>query len=1300
MRKTFTLLIALLALCVSSWATPIQVGDFYYEIRDYGVTYAELVKLSGAEDWKSYYEVSGDITIPGTINDGVSDYPVYIIGNTAFGSCTGITSVTVEEGVDYISNFAFMGCSNLTTATLPSTITSFGNQAFGYSGLTSITIRATSPADISSENPFADADNLAHIYVPAASVDAYKAAWTDYASIIEEIPSGPAPVTTTIEWDNAEVNTISLICNSVDEVQTTPSIDGITASLRRIASSGNCEFGNSADLWISNDCGEITFASSVGDITGIVLYAGSNVYTTPYNLPTDWTWDSEAKTLTWAGTAAAAVTLSGSMDFIVSSIEFTVVTAAAPVDPSVITNTITWDQTDVESLSLAPSNVDDVANSEEIDGITASLRRIASGGNCSFNNRDLWMNNNSGEITFTSSVGNISGIVITSDYIYTSPDALPAGWTYDSEATTLTWAGAASSQVTLSGSMDIMVSSIEFTVESQAAPADPVDQEPVTWDFVNDAELASIYLRQYTHYNFHGYYSEYYDDHNSETVKNFKGIVATISAMTEGSYACFSNQNNYSIDLEAGGTLTFSTELGQFQSIVINTTSYGSSSGEWAWDPTKHTLTWAGTPANSVVLDDIDISDITSIVFTFVSSASADPEPETIPGPSFTWEQRQVNHVRLIADYGGEPATAPVIKNIITSITRTDNGGNCYFGYWGNKGKLNIGNCGYLTFKSIVGELRAIVITCSTVTTAENLSADWTYDGEAGTLTWVGEYASDEVSISGNINIDISEIEFYYTQASAPRLGQSFYDAAYQKYEITGAQTAKVAQQQWLSHTLDIPASVKDGGVTYYITEIDDYAFQNDLELPNVMGGANIGRVGAHAFDGCLRMDEIDIESEVLDEIGEAAFRSCKLMQDIGFYTEQPPVLGEDAFDDTRYLNHILVPYGNLEVYQTASGWSTYAAKINTTYSDPQVGEQFFYHNQTTTNIYAVLKTSSKEAKVLPYTAEVNAIYPITREGTLVIPEEALYIHNMYTITGIGANAYKDSTRFTTVMMPIAVKLIEEGAFRNCTGVEKVYFLWDDPTTVTWADANQGLDFATAASGNTKIFVPENRLAAYKAWAPAWASCMIGADILDVTATGDPKNNLRHYRTFYDSQADYLLPPSVWAHAGYVSGGDFILTPVAFDGEILPRGTAVVLESETPTYRLIPVGNDAPAYTGRNDLRGLDEAKAVSVLVEELGITAEQVYVLNKQYKIGDDLRVGMGMYQYTGTTLGAHKAYMILNSSTPNPAPRYLFKHENQAEGVENVQNNASCNKILRDGQLIIVKGDREYNAQGLIIK
>ena len=1289
MRKTFTLLIALLALCVSSWATVTQqqIGSFYYELDDENHTATLIKDPNAANEWMSY-SVYGDLVISGTVNDGVADYTVTTIGEGAFQN-GNMSSIVIEEGVVNIADDAFWACSNyLTKATLPSTIKHIGDGAFQSSGLTKITINATTPPTFG-DYVFENATSLAHIYVPSASVNAYKAAWSDHASIIEVAP-------VSVEWNQAKVASVNVSCD-YGSGPASQTIDGITVTATAPAGGDYAKFNtyvgqNYTNTSISiNNGGTITFAPASGKLKSIVIECGDNDNSSNLVAGSGWTWNSTGTysgQLIWtsateAGASSVVLACSGeSFSFnSITSAEFIFAAEQAQADPSEAASTITWEETDLQTLDLSMEGgkfIKDIV-------VMASYADVYND-NVHFNNSNGWpgfsMSNN-GLLTFTPASGKLTSIVIT---CYAGEEYLvpESGWAWseiqDGQGT-LTWTSAseegASSVVLKSNSSNSLasgpISSIVFTVKDAAAPS----ANSVTW---TTPMVKSVDLYQYS------------GTADAPLSVEMRDVTASISAGQSGAYAHFKTQGaNTNISLHDGGTLTFTSATHEFARIVINFDSENGGVGyanyPTEWNSIESTLTWAATPTNSVVLEDALVSHITSIVFTF---ASADPEPEPIPGPSFTWEQRQVNHVDLY-----ETETAPVIKNIITSITRTSNGGNCYFGHWGEKGTLNIGNCGYLTFHSIVGDLRAIVITCSSVTTADYLSDGWTYDNEAGTLTWVGEYASDEVTLSGSLSIDISEIEFYYTPASAPRLGQSFYDATYQKYEITGAQTAKVAQQQWLSHTLDIPASVEDGGVTYYITEIDDYAFQDDLELPNVMGGANIGRIGAHAFDGCLRMDEIDIESEVLDEIGEAAFRSCKLMQDIGFYTELPPVLGEDAFDDTRYLNHILVPYGNLGAYQAASGWSTYAAKINTTYSDPQVGEQFFHHNQTTTNIYAVLRTSPKEAKVLPYTAEVNAIYPITREGTLVIPEEALYIHNMYTITGIGANAYKDSTRFTTVMMPQAVKLIEEGAFRNCTGVEKVYFLWDDPTQVTWADADQGLDFKTAASGNTKIFVPENRLAAYQEWAPAWASCMIGADILDVTATGDPNNNLRHYRTFYDSQADYLLPPSVWAHAGYVSGGEFILYPVAFDGEILPRGTAVVLESETPEYRLIPTGNTAPLYTGRNDLIGTD----VAFPRADLGADADRVYVLGKQATINEVNQVGMGMYRYTGTTLGAHKAYMILPPGA-NPAPRFVFKHEENATDVENLQDNTPCTKILRDGQLIIIRDGKEYNAQGQTIK
>lgn len=1430
MRKTFTLLIALLTLTVSSWATVTQqqIGSFYYELDDENHTATLIKDPNAANEWVSY-SVSGDLVIPGTVSDGVDDYTVTTIGEKAFIN-GNMSSIVIEEGVVNIAENAFLFCSNyLTKATLPSTIESIGNYAFQSSGLTKITINATTPPTLGYD-VFENVSSLAHIYVPSASVNAYKTAWSDHASIIEAAP-------VTVEWNQAKLASVNVWANSGSDPES-QTIDGsvnitVTAAAPESGDYSQCNtYSENTSIYIENG-GTITFAPASGKLKGIVIDCGYHNNSDLLVEGSGWSWDGGEYSgqLIWSSTTAegaSSVVLAcsgASFSFSsISSIEFVFVAEEEPA-PAVTTTTITWVSTDVESLGLADNDVDEFSPSQEIKGITASLRRIASDGNCSFTNRDLWMNNNSGELTFTASVGNISGIVITSDYMYTEPYNLPAGWTYDSEATTLTWAGAASSQVTLSGNMDFNVYSIEFTVESQAASSDPVSQGPVTWDFENDAELASIYLRQYTHYNFGGYYQEYYDDHNSETVKNFKGIVATISAMTEGSYACFSNQNNYSIDLENGGTLTFSTELGQFQSIVINTTSYGSSSGEWAWDITEHTLTWAGTPANSVDLDDIDISDITSIVFTFVSAAPAftaditwdatevatislygsfntvvsgseidgitpsimktndgycyfdnskikmqnngeliftssvgdiqgivltfdntdsysisdfpvgwtlnegagtltwtgtasdevslsgnisctvtsiefDVDPSTAPadpsiptGTSFLWQWRQLNLVELYCTGLNEVRNTNVIKNVITSLQRTVvNSDYCYF----QNGSIKLVDNGELTFKSIVGDFTGIVITGSANTTPTNLPANWTYNSTAGTLTWMGTPA-EQVTLSGDIDIDITSIQFFYDPAPAPYVGTKFFGIRDQWYEITGAHTAKMPVQT-IGHTLDVPASVEYNGVTYYVTEIVDNAFKNNVDLPNAYIGANVARIGAHAFEGCYRMDEVTVNSTVLESIGDEAFKNCQLMHIFECSTKLPPELGSNVFEGDTRVNHynVLSSYV-VDRYKEADGWSALASKIYLIFGEPAIGEVFFWNNQMTTNLYAVAAVSpAHEAKVLPYT--VNDLYPRTLSGRLSIPEEVRYMNKDYDVAVIGADAYKDATLIDFVLIPQAVKTIEAGAFSGCTGVTNVQFLWDDLTGITWADGNVGDEFATAASNNTKICVPIGKLAAYQTWAPAWASCMVEGELLDidVSQSQDPDHAGRYYRTFYDSQTDYLMPPSVWAHAGYVDGENFILRPVAFDGMILPRGTAVVLESETPTYRLIPMGNTAPLYDGENDLIGTD----VAIPRTSVGNNGENVYVLGKQATIGGDLRVGMGMYRYVGNYLGAHKAYMILDSSTPNPAPRYLFKHENQAEGVENVQDSASCTKILRDGQLIIVKGDREYNVQGQIVK
>lgn len=117
------------------------------------------------------------------IPDGIT-----IIDTNTFAGCYSLSSITIPDSVTSIGYGAFSNCSGMTSVTIGSGITSIGNYAFyDCNSLTGITIEAVTPPTI----PYRSAtfaSSTCPIYVPAQSVEAYKAGnWSSYADRIQPI---------------------------------------------------------------------------------------------------------------------------------------------------------------------------------------------------------------------------------------------------------------------------------------------------------------------------------------------------------------------------------------------------------------------------------------------------------------------------------------------------------------------------------------------------------------------------------------------------------------------------------------------------------------------------------------------------------------------------------------------------------------------------------------------------------------------------------------------------------------------------------------------------------------------------------------------------------------------------------------------------------------------------------------------------------------------------------------------------------------------------------------------------------
>ena len=207
-------------------------------------------------------------------------------------------------------------------------------------------------------------------------------------------------------------------------------------------------------------------------------------------------------------------------------------------------------------------------------------------------------------------------------------------------------------------------------------------------------------------------------------------------------------------------------------------------------------------------------------------------------------------------------------------------------------------------------------------------------------------------------------------------------------------------------------------------------------------------------------------------------------------------------------------------------------------------------------------------------------------------------------------------------------------------------------------------------------------------------------DLSDVTAGSPSQETFNDFHVaLHDGYATFCYPSDVTvsdavpyraeltANSSETSGYQIDLYPL--DGNNVPANTGVLLYSDAGNSQatINIAASDVPALSETNDFIG-----TIARVLRPVLASGEKIFVLS-------DIS-GIAFYEYTPEYIPAYRAYFRLTpTGGPASAPKRakIVMHHNTATDVENVQsNNVQCTKMLRDGNLIILRDGIEYNVQG----
>ena len=210
-------------------------------------------------------------------------------------------------------------------------------------------------------------------------------------------------------------------------------------------------------------------------------------------------------------------------------------------------------------------------------------------------------------------------------------------------------------------------------------------------------------------------------------------------------------------------------------------------------------------------------------------------------------------------------------------------------------------------------------------------------------------------------------------------------------------------------------AGCKNTVIPNSVTSIGDKAFLS-CSLPSITIPSSVTSIGEHAFAYCS-LTSVTIPNSVTS-IGNGVFLYCSGLKKIVSEIIKPFEIGD--IGTTSVI--LVVPDGTKAAYQSTAGWSNFTNIFEA--SEGIVGAKF-----ENNGIYYTIGEF--------YTASVTSA---NRDisGAVEIPSQVEYNGEMYDVTSIGLDAFRDCRSLTSVTIPNSVGSIGSGAFMDCRGLTSI----------------------------------------------------------------------------------------------------------------------------------------------------------------------------------------------------------------------------------------------------------------------